>query len=456
MNGILIAALHKSSGKTTVTIGLAAAMTARGINVQTFKKGPDYIDPMWLGRASGRACLNLDFHTMSPAEIEATFFERSADADLAVVEGNKGLFDGVNLDGSDSNAALAAQLGLPVVLVVDTRGMTRGIAPVVLGYQAFGGELRIAGVILNQVGGPRHEGKLRAALEHYTDVAVLGAIGRHPELAISERHLGLVPTNEDGHVASVVEQAAKVIEAGVDLELLGAQACVSGTARPSLPKPPAVAAPGVRIGIARDAAFGFYYPDDLEALCAAGAELVAIDTLRDQSLPDIDGLFIGGGFPETQAARLSANKSLREAIRQALAAGMPAYAECGGLMYLSRALTWNGDRHEMVGAVPGEAVMHATPVGRGYVRLRETVDFPWPTAGGVDVPVHEFHYASLENLPNDMTFAYDVLRGHGIDGKRDGLIVGNLLATFSHQRNVLGNPWAARFVGFVQSKMDAD
>ncbi len=454
MNGVLIAALHKSSGKTTVTLGLAAAMTAGGINVQTFKKGPDYIDPMWLGRASGRACLNLDFHTMTASEIEATFFERSADADLAIVEGNKGLFDGVNLDGSDSNAALAAQLGLPVVLVVDTRGMTRGIAPVILGYQTFGSELRIAGVILNQVGGPRHESKLRAAIEHYTDVAVLGAIGRHPELQISERHLGLVPTNEDDHVASVVEQAAKVIEAGVDLELLGAQACVSGTARPSLPKPAATTSSRVRIGIAQDAAFGFYYPDDLESLSAAGAELVTIDTLNDPSLPEIDGLFVGGGFPETQAEKLSANTSLRGDIRQALAAGMPAYAECGGLMYLSRSLTWNGERHEMVGAVPGDAVMHATPVGRGYVRLRETADFPWPPSSAADVPVHEFHYASLENLPDDMAFAYQVLRGHGIDGKRDGLIVGNLLAIFSHQRNVQGNPWAERFVGFVRSKAD--
>ncbi len=453
MNGVFIAALHKSSGKTTVSLGLAAAMTARGVNVQTFKKGPDYIDPMWLGRAAGRPCLNLDFHTMSPVEIETAFFERAADADLAVVEGNKGLFDGVNLDGSDSNAALARQLSLPVVLVVDTRGMTRGIAPVLLGYQAFDTNLRIAGVILNQVGGPRHESKLRAAIEHYTDVAVLGAIARYPEIEITERHLGLVPTNEDGHVAAVVNKAAAVVEAGVDLELLGAQACVSASARPCLPKPTASTASSVRIGIARDAAFGFYYPDDLEALTAAGGELIAIDTINDPALPDIDGLFIGGGFPETQAARLSANVSLRGDICQALAAGMPAYAECGGLMYLSRSLTWNGERHQMVGAIPGETVMHDRPVGRGYVRLRETPDLPWPGGGdGNEVPVHEFHYASLEGLPDDMTYAYKVLRGHGIDGKRDGLIVGNLLATFSHQRNVAGNPWAERFVRFVREK----
>jgi len=452
MNGVLIAALHKSSGKTMVTLGLAAAMTARGINVQTFKKGPDYIDPMWLGRAACRPCLNLDFHTMIQSEIETMFFERSADADLAVVEGNKGLFDGVNIDGSDSNAALATQLGLPVVLVVDTRGMTRGIAPVILGYQAFGSELRISGVILNQVGGMRHEGKLRAAIEHYTDVAVLGAIGSHPEMKIAERHLGLVPANEDDHVAAIIKKAAAVIEAGVNLELVGAQTCVSAIARPNVAKSPSALTPDVRIGIARDAAFGFYYPDDLEALHAAGAELVAFDTLDDSALPEVDGLFIGGGFPETQAAQLSANTSLRQDIGQALAAGMPAYAECGGLMYLSQALTWNGQRYEMVGAIPGETVMHMKPVGRGYVRLRETRNFPWSSNGGIDVPVHEFHYASLENLPADMSFAYEVMRGHGIDGKRDGLIVGNLMATFSHQRNVIGNPWAERFVGFVRAK----
>src|SRR3989337_2654205 len=196
MNRLLISAAHKSSGKTTITLGLAAALRARGLAVQPFKKGPDYIDPMWLSLASGRDCHNLDFYLMGRGEILRTFVARTRGADLALIEGNKGLYDGLALDGGNSNAALAQLLGTPVVLVIDARGMTRGIAPLILGYQAFDRDIRIAGVILNQLGGSRHEAKLRAVIEHYTDVPVLGAVHHDDRLAIVERHLGLMPSNE--------------------------------------------------------------------------------------------------------------------------------------------------------------------------------------------------------------------------------------------------------------------
>ncbi len=211
----------------------------------------------------------------------------------------------------------------------------------------------------------------------------------------------------------------------------------------------------MRIGIARDPAFCFYYPDDLEALEAAGAELVPIDTMRQSRLPRIDGLFIGGGFPETHLAALEANAALRAEIRRAIAGGLPAYAECGGLMYLARSVTWQGRSRHMAGVIPGDVVMHETPRGRGYVRLRETARCPWRAPEGAnaerEIAAHEFHYSSLENLEGAPVFAYEVLRGMGVDGRRDGLVYGNLLAAYAHLRDTAGNPWARRFVEFVRA-----
>jgi cobyrinic acid a,c-diamide synthase len=525
MNRLLISAAHKSSGKTTLTIGLCAALRSRGLTVQPFKKGPDYIDPMWLTLAAGRDCHNLDFYLMSREEILATFARRTQGGDIALIEGNKGLYDGLNLDGSNSNAALAQLLGAPVVLVIDARGMTRGIAPLILGYQAFDPNIRIAGVILNQLGGSRHESKLRAVIEHYTDVAVLGAVHFDDRLAIVERHLGLMPSNEAGGAADKIRVIADTVARQVDLEQVIALAASAprlatpgpatlhpalspspfpegegGDKEPSpgpLPRPhphslsreageggesadatslsrgPRTPVPGVppmtspigepsrashaasiRLGIARDEAFGFYYPGDLEALQAAGAELVMFDTLHDSHLPEVDGLFIGGGFPEARISELAANAGLKRDIRAAIESGLPAYAECGGLMYLSRGIRWGDQYGEMVGVVPGDTVMHPKPQGRGYVRLRETDRAPWPlTVPGsppAEIPGHEFHYSSLENLPDDLPLAFEVLRGHGLNGRYDGIVHKNLLACYSHQRDLEGNHWAARFVAFVR------
>ena len=451
MSGLFVSAAHKSSGKTTVALGLAAALAARGLAVQPFKKGPDYIDPTWLARAAGRPCLNLDPYLMTEAAIEHCLATHAADADLVLVEGNKGLYDGLALDGSNCNATLARRLGLPVVLVIDARGMTRGIAPLILGYQAFDRGVRIAGVILNQLGGSRHEAKLRAVIEHYTDVPVLGALGHDARLAMPERHLGLQPACESGDAAARVRSIGDIVGAQVDLERLLA---VAATARP----PHRLrAAPGerrsgeaLRIGIARDRAFGFYYPDDLAALEAAGARLLPFDTLADARLPDaLDGVFIGGGFPELFTAELEANVSLRGELRAAIEDGLPVYAECGGLMYLARSIEWNGRRAAMVGALPGDAVLEPRPVGRGYVHLEETADHPWAAAGG-ERRAHEFHHSRLVGLPADARWAYRVVRGHGVDGAHDGLVHRNVLASYAHLRGVAGSDWPARFVTFVR------
>jgi cobyrinic acid a,c-diamide synthase len=466
MAHLYIAATHKSSGKTTVSIGLTAALAKRGMAVQTFKKGPDFIDPLWLARAAGRPCYNLDFYTQGREEIINTFSSKLDGATIGLIEGNKGLFDGVDVEGSDSNAALASMLGAPVVLVIDTSGITRGIAPLVRGYQDFDPNVNICGVILNKVGGARHEAKLRAALERYTDAEVLGAIGRDAAFQIPERHLGLIPANEatgEGAADTMISRLTFAISLGVDLNRI--VACANTAKLPAGVKPAprdslsvsSGVKPDVRIAIARDAAFGFYYPDDLEAFERAGAQLIAFDTLKDKHLPEADGLFIGGGFPETHLDALAANTSLLTDIREALAAGKPAYAECGGLMYLSRRISYTGQSADMVGAVPADTVVGDRPQGRGYMLLRESGNNPWPQAqsalaGATEIPVHEFHYARLRNLGVDPLFAYSVLRGTGIDGHRDGLIVNNLLAGFAHHRNTAANPWVERFVAFVRDK----
>ena len=450
---LLISAAHKSSGKTTVTVGLAAALTAKGLAVQPFKKGPDYIDPLWLSAATGRLCRNLDFHTQPPKLIRSSFEYFSRGADISLIEGNKGLYDGVDLEGANSSASLAQWLEAPVVLVVDTTGMTRGIAPLLLGYQAFDPAVSIAGVILNKVGGPRHEKKLREVVAHYTSIPVLGAVHRAAQMEIMERHLGLVPANEAEAAQAAIAGLAECVSTQVDLDALVA---LAGRTSPSeiYPDPVPAGPADLKIGIVRDAAFGFYYPDDLDSLRAAGAELVFLNAMTDAELPaDLDGLFIGGGFPETHADRLEANTGFRQDLRDKARNGLPIYAECGGLMYLSRAIVWQGRRHEMVGVVPGDAVMHKRPQGRGYVRLRETAAFPWPRLedGPGVVPAHEFHHSRIENLEGEPTFAYEVVRGAGIGQHRDGLVVGNALANYAHMRSVGPSPWAPRFAAFCRS-----
>jgi cobyrinic acid a,c-diamide synthase len=451
MNRFLVSAAHKSSGKTTLSVGLIAALARRGLTIQPFKKGPDYIDPLWLGAAAGRACRNLDFHVTPHTEIAAQFARHGAGAAVCLVEGNKGLYDGLDLDGSNSNAALARLLDLPVVLVLDARGMTRGIAPLILGYQAFERDIRFAGVILNRLGGSRHEAKLRAVIEHYTDVPVLGAVHDDASVGIAERHLGLMPANEAEAAAERIGAIGDAIAAQVDLDrLLARTAAAPLIGAPTLRTVPVRR--DVRIGIARDRAFGFYYADDLEALEQAGAVLVPFDTLRDARLPEVDGVFIGGGFPECLAAELEANGALRAEIRAAIEQGLPVYAECGGLMYLARTLTWNGRRHEMVGAIGADVVMHAKPAGRGYVRLAETANHPWLAPGDAPAALraHEFHYSTLEGLDPSTVCAYRVARGFGVDGERDGIVHRNLLASYTHLRTAGDCRWAERFVGFVR------
>ncbi len=454
MSALYISAAHKSSGKTTVMLGICRALSRQGIAVRPFKKGPDYIDPAWLKRAAGRACYNLDFYTSSQAEIASLFQWKSSGLDLSLVEGNKGLYDGMDINGTDSNAALAKLLGTPVVLVIDTMGMTRGIAPLLIGYREFDPAVQIAGVILNRVGGPRHEAKLVESVAQYTDIPVIGAVPRFRDEIIEERHLGLIPAHEDTQSDRTLERLADVVAENVNLDqLLTIAASAKNDTGVALEQPESepVAATPLRIGVARDEAFGFYYADDLERFRAAGAEIVWINMIEDDQLPQLDGLFIGGGFPETAMDKLSANKTMRRSVRLAIEAGLPCYAECGGLMYLAKSISWRGNRAEMVGVIPGSISMSSRPHGRGYIRLQETDSAPWPGGEhGKVIAGHEFHYSQLEGLPADTRFAYDVLRGAGIREGKDGFVYKNLLASYAHLRDSGQNHWVRRFLAFVE------
>ncbi len=456
MASLFISAACKSSGKTTVSIGLCAALVERGLRVQPFKKGPDYIDPIWLGMAAGKPCYNLDFFTAGERETVEDFAHRSQSADISIVEGNKGLHDGLELDGGNSNAALAKSLQTPVVMVVDARGTMRGIAPLLIGYQVFDRDVHIAGVIANMTGGSRHESKLRAAVEHYTDIPFLGALGRDDALTLGEQHIGLIPGYEDPQSRARIATICDAVGTHIDLDRIIELATSAAVLQPATPTPVVETAyDGLKIGVARDAAFGFYYPGDLEIMQRAGAEIIPVNMLADSGLPPIDGLFIGGGFPERHAASLQANARMRNSIRSAIENGLPVYAECGGLMYLSRHLNWRGETFNMVGAIAADTTMHDRPCGRGYVKLEENPDItPWPAtkASTTSIHAHEFHYSSLDGLPENSRFAYTVKRGSGIDQHSDGLVVKNVLASYTHLRDTRSTPWVGRFLSFVSER----
>ena len=450
MAHLLFSAANKSSGKTVLSVGIAAALRAEGLTVQSFKKGPDYIDPMWLAKATQRSCYNLDFWTQSENEILTTLSQHSQNADISIIEGNKGLHDGLAADGSNSNAALAKLTNSPVILILDTRGTIRGVAPLILGYQEFDPQVNIAGVILNFVGGGRHAAKLRTVIERYTDIPIMGVVQRNKQLELVERYLGLMPSNEDRYAEEKVNSIADIIAEQVDLDALSK---IAITAKPfastKLNSPDQNY--NLKIAYAKDEAFGFYYADDLDCFSQLGAQLIAFDTLQDTSLPNADALFIGGGFPEKRLEKLSANTKLKQAIHNAIENGMPSYAECGGLMYLCNSIKYAEQQATMVGIIDADCEMYDRPIGRGYTLLEKTSKHLWGNVNKAEVPGHEFHYSKLVQAPQQTQYAYQVNRGYGINGVNDGIVYKNLLACYAHQRNTQQNQWIPNFLDFVKS-----
>ncbi len=456
MPHVFLSAAHKSSGKTTISLGLIELFRRAGLSVAPCKKGPDYIDPIWLSIAARHACKNLDTFICSEEEVIEDFNEASKNSDITIIEGNKGLYDGVALDGSNSNAAVAKLLKAPVILVIDCRGITRGIAPLLLGYQIFDREVQIKGVILNRVGGERHESKLRASVEHFTDIPVMGAVHECAELNIDQQHLGLVPGNEVSQAVDKIYTIANHLQDSIDLQRIidtaNAAEFTESAFKIAQHTQPSTEFNGLRIGIATDKAFGFYYPDDLRVFKEYGASLINFNTLEDRRLPEnLDALFIGGGFPERHAQALSDNSTLRHEIHEKIESGLPAYAECGGLMYLSASIVWQNKQHEMVGIINSTCTMHEKPKGRGYVKLERTDQQLWPNTAKAfkTIHAHEFHYSHIDNLPENSRFTYRLSRGTGIDGEHDGLIYNNLLASYTHMRHTKANPWVLNFLRFI-------
>jgi cobyrinic acid a,c-diamide synthase len=444
---LLISSPQGHSGKTIVTVGLCNLLTQRGLLIQPFKKGPDYIDPSWLTIAAGRSCRNLDLFLAPKEKLIQTFEQACEKADLAMVEGAMGLYDG--LDDQGTTAEIARLLNIPVVLLVNTNRMTSSIAAMVMGYQHFQPETNIAGVLLNYVSGIRHESKLRNAVEKYCKIPVVGSIPREANLHIPERHLGLIPSRESDEADQSVKRLGEKLKSYLDVEQI-----LSISKRFKMPSSSPVPVkdkgrqegPRVKIGVIFDQVFNFYYPENLEGLRQWGADLVFINSLQDR-LPQVDGLYIGGGFPEFFLEKLEKNKELRQELWKAIEQGLPVYAECAGLMYLSQKIHWQGRSYEMVGAIPAEVQVSEKPEGHGYVMAEVIDENPlFPT--GLNIRGHEFHHSKV-SIKKGVKFAYQIRRGHGIDGQRDGVLYKNIFAAYTHL-HALGTPcWAESFVSLV-------
>ena len=443
---LVIAGLSGDSGKTLLSLATILLARRAGIRVRAFKKGPDYIDPAWLGWACGHPARNLDTFLMG-FDGAANSFARHAESEgLNLIEGNRGLHDGVDARGTHSTAALARTLAAPVVLVIDATKVTRTAAAAVLGCRMMDPELGIAGVILNRVAGERHRAILREAIEEVCSIPVVGALPKAGPDLLPGRHLGLVTPLECPGIEQRGREIVRFGEGGLDLEAIlriarGADPLACG---PAL-SPAGRALAAVRIGYVSDRAFSFYYPENLEALEAAGAELVPVSSLVPNPLPGgLDALYIGGGFPETHAAALSANTEFLGSLRAAAAAGMPVWAECGGLMALSRAIRWRGGRWAMAGVLPFEVEVLSRPQGHGYTTLR--VDRPNPfLPQGTELRGHEFHYSRIAKGDRPET-ACAVERGAGCYQARDGVIAGNVWAGYTHLHATGSPQWAPALV----------
>ena len=449
--GIVVAALRGGSGKTIFSVGIIAALRSLGRSIASFKKGPDYIDAGWLALSAGRPCYNLDTFLIDQDTILGSYQRHTQNIDFAVIEGNRGLYDCINTQGKTSTAELAKLLGLPVILCIDATKTTRTMAAVVGGIVNFDPDVRIGGVVLNRVAGKRHQSILTRSIEEYTGIPVLGAVPKLKDQGFPERHMGLVPTPEHSWAKSAIDAIRSVAENHLDLERI--QRLATTAIRPKSVAPLKMAAPEMlsveerpTIGILKDAAFQFYYPENLEALETAGAKLVFTSPLTDRHLPPVDALYIGGGFPETHARELEENKAFKNELKALADNGMPVYAECGGLMYLGERLQLKDGQFEMAGVLPVVFGFSRRPQGHGYTIVhveRENPYFPV----GTRLLGHEFHYSYVRQWNGCAEkLAFSMERGAGFIEGKDGVCINNVLATYTHI-HALGTPaWAAALV----------
>jgi cobyrinic acid a,c-diamide synthase len=443
---LVVAGLSGESGKTLVSLALLLEAQRRGIRTGAFKKGPDYIDAAWLAWASQHPAHNLDTYLMGFEAAAASFARYAIDPGLNVIEGNRGLYDGSDARGTHSTAELAKALAVPVILVVNVTKITRTAAALVLGCQKLDPEVPIAGVVLNHVVGARHESVIRQAIESACGLPVLGAIPRNTSAdLLPSRHLGLVTPQEHPGTDALADNLLAFVQGHLDV---GRLLAIAGSA-PPLARAPAVAPlvpEELTIGYLHDSAFCFYYPENLDALRAAGATLVPISPLSASQVPaDLDGLYIGGGFPETHAGRLAENRSFLASLRQQAEAGLPIYAECGGLMLLARAIAWQGTQYPMAAVLPIAVEVLPTPQGHGYVEM--TVDGPnafFPA--GTRLRGHEFHYSRIVCQGAMPSTACAVSRGVGCSNGRDAIVTGKVWAAYTHLHAIATPAWAPAFV----------
>jgi cobyrinic acid a,c-diamide synthase len=447
---LIIAALRGGAGKTTLSVAMIVALRRQGITVASFKKGPDYIDAAWLSQAASGPSYNLDTYLMGADQVVRSFSRHAAKGAISIIEGNRGLFDGVNAAGEFSTAELAKLLHAPVILIVDCDKVTRTAAAMVLGCKNLDPEVDIRGVILSRVNGSRHASVIRQSIEDYTGLPVFGTVPRLQDLPFVQRHLGLIPPEEHSRLHQALERAGAIASDYLDIPgLLRVAQSASSWKTDAFTKPVRLVRSDeepVTIGVIKDSAFQFYYQENIEALTDRGAKVVMISALDDKVLPPVDALYIGGGFPETQAGQLAANKTFRLSLKDAAQAGLPIYAECGGFIYLGESLTIGDKHYPMVGALPVEFSMEKRPQGHGYTTLavdRENPFFPI----GTRITGHEFHYCRIISQKDDESYtACSVERGTGIDGQRDGLCRKNILAGFTHL-HALGTPqWAGALI----------
>lgn len=430
----MIAGLGGDTGKTLVSVGLCRLWKTRDCKVIPFKKGPDYIDMGWLSRAAHHPCYNVDLFLMNRDQVLSSFQLNTRNADIAVIEGNRGLYDGLDAEGSVSTAEIAKLLESPVILVVNCSKVTRTVAAMVLGCQTLDPAVPIKAVILNNLAGLRHETIIRRSVENYCRLPVVGAIPRLPSIPFPGRHLGLIPPQEHPASEEAIEKAAGVMAKHVDIERLRE---IAGTAPPLTIVPEEhIESPGrqVNIGIIRDSAFQFYYPENIDALERAGARLVEFSALTGDLPSSLDALYIGGGFPETHARELAANEKIRHALKEAAESGLPIYAECGGLMYLAEELIIEERTYPMVGIFPIVIGISKKPQGHGYTILEVESSTPYYKSGQI-LHGHEFHYSFVQTIKGggpEPYLAFKVQKGEGIMNGKDGLCYKNVLATYSH------------------------
>ena len=457
--GIVIAGLRGGSGKTIISLGITGAWKEMGFKVSPFKKGPDYIDAGWLSEAAGCPCYNLDTFLCTSSVVKQSFQENSQNSDIAVIEGNRGLYDGIDTNGSTSTAELAKLLNLPVLLVLDCTKSTRTMAALLFGCMKFDSETRICGVILNQVAGKRHEGKVKKNIEKYCNIPVLGSVPKLEAKDFPERHMGLVTSQEHGSSHKAIDSVIKVAKDNIDLNRLYTIAtskdyCANhkeekinlSEKKSESADPEQIKLPDVTIGIIKDSAFQFYYPDNIDALKKLGAKIVFISPLNEKTIPDVHAIYMGGGFPETHAPQLAQNNSFKENLKTLSNKGLPIYAECGGLIFLGESILLEDQEFTMSGILPIKFGFSNRPQGHGYTKVEVINANPFFKKGEV-LRGHEFRYSSILTIDyQDHEMAFKMERGKGILEKKDGFFKNNTFGTYTHI-HALGSPsWAPSLI----------